>query len=229
MKDDWTQMQWLHSFQYKTSYLSLWPKAEVVPKQKRLCSHCSFWPPTKGPLEKHSPWNYQTTSPPKAPQAYRDLWAKHILPISWEIIQLNEHIEGRNTGRNQSLLFSCIWTQTLYSHSQQRAEWSKETCCTYWLLPTRRCGSLLLLGSCEQHRHMNLHPVCSVVRGRCEGRRGSRWAAACVVNEDCLCLFPPARHLCTTPLLALAGPPLYSWEWQALLWIQSGQMGALQS
>lgn len=49
----------------QTSFLSLWQKAEVVPKQKELCSHCSFWPPTKAPLEKHSPWNYQTTSPPR--------------------------------------------------------------------------------------------------------------------------------------------------------------------
>lgn len=58
-------MQWLHSFRYKTSYLSLWQKAEAGLKQKGLCSHCSSWPPTMGPLEKHSPWNDQATSPPR--------------------------------------------------------------------------------------------------------------------------------------------------------------------
>lgn len=82
----------LHSFHYKTLYQSLWQKAEVGPKQEGLCSHCSSWPPTKGPLQKHSPWKDQATSPPKVLQVYRDRWAKHILPISWEITHFSEHI-----------------------------------------------------------------------------------------------------------------------------------------
>lgn len=60
------EMQWLHSFRYKNLVsISLTKKTEAGPKQKGLCSHCSSWPPTKGPLEKHSPWNDQATSPPR--------------------------------------------------------------------------------------------------------------------------------------------------------------------
>lgn len=65
LKDDKTQLQWLHSFWYKTPYLSVWQKAEAGAKHKGLCSHCSPWPPTKGPLQRHSPWNDQATSPPR--------------------------------------------------------------------------------------------------------------------------------------------------------------------
>lgn len=60
-------MQRLRSFRYVAFYLylTLWQKSQAGPKQKRLCTHCSSWPPTKGPLEEHSPWNDQATSPPR--------------------------------------------------------------------------------------------------------------------------------------------------------------------
>lgn len=168
--------------------------------------------------------------PPRLHRPCRDLWAKHILPISWEIIQLNEHIESRNSGRNWSLLLSSIWNQkSLFTLNSGEGERNQKTCGTYLLLPARHCGSLPLPGSCGQRRRRNLRPVCSVVRGRCAGKKGSHWAAACVGSGDCPCPFPPALHLCTTPPLELAALPPYSWAWQAPLWIRSGQMGALQS
>ena len=106
---------------------------------------------------------------------------------------------------------------------------NRKTCCTYWLLPVRRCGSRPLPGSCGRHRRRSLRPVCSAVRGRCVRRRASRWAAACAETGRCPCPSPLALHPCTTPLLGLDDPLPYSWEWQAPLWKLSGQRGAPQS
>lgn len=201
-------------------------KTELRPKQRGLCSHCSPWPPTERPLEEHSPWNDQAISPPRLCRSTEICWAEHILPFFSEIIQFTEHTECRKTGGNQKP--SC---HTPTFSSQPRHTWwgNFNTCCTYWLLPAKRCGSLPLPGSCGLHKRRNLHLACSDVRGRCVERRGSRWAAACAANGDCPDPFPPVRHLCTTPQLGLADPPPYSWEWRVPPWKRSGQKGARQS
>ena len=117
------------------------------------------------------------------------------------------------------------------SAKQERGEIKKkgDSVLTHMLLPKMRCGWQLLPGSCGPRKHRLPHPVCSVVHERCVRRKASRWAAACDENVCHLCLFPLALHPCTTPLLELAAPLLYSWEWRAPLWIQSGQRGAPQS
>jgi len=113
-----------------------------------------------------------------------------------------------------------------HSNPRKGRRINKRMCCTYWLLPARRCGSLPLPGSCGRHRCRNLRPVCSVFHGRCVERRGSHLVAACAENGDCPCPFPPALHPCTTPLSGSGAPPLCSWEWRAPPWKQSGQMDA---
>lgn len=120
LKGEWTQMQWLHWIQNKKLISISLTKHWSSAKQKGLCSYCSPWPPTKGSFREALTLEWSDHLTPEAPQACWDLWAKHILPISWEIIQLNEHIEIRNSGRNWRLLFSSIWNQALYSHSHWR-------------------------------------------------------------------------------------------------------------
>ncbi len=204
-------MQWLHFFRYKTSNLSLWQKAEAGPKQKGLCSHCSSWPPTKGPLEKHSPWNDQATSPPRLRRPTETAGPNTSCPSPKRLSNSMNTLSTETLEETGACYSAASKPKLFHSHPHQRRRRHRKTCCTYWLLPARRCGSLPLPGSCGQHRHRNLRPACSVVHGQCVERRASHWVAACAENGDCPCLFPPALHPCTTPLSGLAAPLLYSW------------------
>ena len=128
---------------------------------------------------------------------------------------------------NDLLIVSAKEQQCSREESNKRKRGHKVL--THMLLPKMHYGSLLLPGSSGPRKRRLPRPVCSVFHERCEGRKASHWAAACGENVGHLCRFPPALRPCTTPLSGLAVPLLYSWEWRAPLWRQSGQRGAPQS
>lgn len=99
---------------------------------------------------------------------------------------------------------------------------------TYWLLPRMHCDWSPGPDSFGPHTHSCHHRACSVVHGRCVGRRGTRWAAASGGSGGCRGRSQHAPHLCTIPLWGLDGPLPYSWEWLVPLWTQWGQRGAPQ-
>lgn len=99
---------------------------------------------------------------------------------------------------------------------------------TYMLLLEMRSGLRPLLDSFGPHTRSCHRRACSVVRGRCVGRRGTRWAAACDGSGGCRGPSQLAPHLCTIPLWGLDVPLPYSWEWLVPLWTQWGQRDAPQ-
>ena len=97
---------------------------------------------------------------------------------------------------------------------------------TYWLLPGMRCDWSPGPDSFGPRTRSCHRRACSVARGRCVGRRGTRWAAACGGNGGCHGPSRPAPRLCTIPPWGLDGPRPCSWEWLVPLWTQWGQRGA---
>ncbi len=121
-----------------------------------------------------------------------------------------------------------FWTELSKLSALQHVNTNTHDNWTYSLLPVMRCDWSPGPDSFGPHTRSCRRRACSVVRGRCEGRRGTRWAAACGGSGGYRGLSQPAPHLCTIPPWGLDGPLPYSWEWLVPLWTQWGQRGAPQ-
>ena len=125
---------------------------------------------------------------------------------------------------DQGIIFLPIQSYSLYRATYSCMMKSQ----TYMLLLEMRSGLRPLPDSSGPRTHSFHHRACSVVHGRCVGRRGTRWAATYGGSGGCRGPSQHAPHLCTIPPWGLDGPLPYSWEWLVPLWTRWGQTGAPQ-